>query len=119
MLALRTTETISREAIAAARAGERVAIFADTLEAAQAFAGQAFELVHSEDRAHVRRQIGDASVSFPEGGKVNFLSTGHSSRGRSLDRAYVPAAIAHVDAAAIAPCLATSRNPQMIGYFPE
>lgn len=102
-------------ALGAALEGERVGFFERShvhgiFLAVAALAPEGCSLI----RANGREEIGTRA-----GGSVRFFNTEHGGgRGVSLDRAYVPAALADEDVAdLIAACLATSKRPQFIGYL--
>lgn len=69
------------------------------------------------DGAKVRRTNGNESIEFPNGGRLRFTSARGSHRGFSADRVYVPAEADDDLMDAVAPMVATSRDPAIVGYF--
>lgn len=101
---------------AAAVDGERVAIVAATLPAAQAIHSElAHKLESSAVAVTVRRTNGAHSLEFAGGGSIVFLSFRSSHRGRSLDRAFVPIGTSAELVAELTPCLNVSGGP-LVGY---
>lgn len=104
-------------ALGAALEGERVGFFADSHHLAH----EAFLVMErlAPEGCGIRRTNGCQSIKTRAGGSVHFFSLrGGGGRGVSLDRAYVPAALADEDVAlSIEASLATSKRPQFIGYL--
>lgn len=104
--------------LGAALEGERVAFF----EASQAEARALFHAVDAlaPEGCSVVRTNGGEAVRTRQGGSVRFFSVrSGGSRGVTLDRAYVPAALASEDSVALSihASLAASKRPQFIGYL--
>lgn len=101
---------------AAAVDGERVAIVAATLPAAQAIHSElADKLESSAVAVTVRRTNGAHSLEFPGGGRIVFLSFRSSARGLALDRIFVPIGTDAELVRELSPCLAVSGGP-FVGY---
>lgn len=102
-------------ALGAALDGERVLFCSGSLtDSRAAFLDMRWLL---PDGCEVRSTNGQELVKTPSGGSVRFLpvrSKGH--RGMSVDRVYVPAALAdEVFMERMVPCLATSKVGRVIG----
>ncbi|WNM72222.1 hypothetical protein SEA_GUSANITA_1 [Arthrobacter phage Gusanita] len=108
---------VAQDAIEAARRGRKVAVFADTLTAAQAFLQEVVDLLEEDDDAQVQKVNGRHAITLPSGGQVTVHSTGAIPRGSSFDVVYVPAKISHERMEAVAPLVATSKHPAVIGYL--
>ncbi|QOP64899.1 hypothetical protein SEA_BRYNNIE_1 [Arthrobacter phage Brynnie] len=106
-----------RAIFAAVVEGERVAIFGETMPAAQAVCSELADMLKlSAVECSVRRVNGRHSIDFPGGGRIVFLSL-HSEgqRGYSLDRAYVPICSGRDKVREVLPCLSVSGGP-LVGY---
>lgn len=104
-------------ALGAALEGERVAFFAADWDEARKFFKAADSL--APEGCEIRRTNGQERIRTRNGGALHFISIRSAARrGLSLDRVYVPAALADADVAEdISACLATSKRPQFIGYL--
>ncbi|ASR83171.1 hypothetical protein FDI29_gp01 [Arthrobacter phage Abidatro] len=103
---------------AAAAYGERVAIFAETLPAAQGLLPEFEALgIMADVVARFRRVNGSHSIAFDRsGGSIEFRSlNSRGSRGASFDRVYVPVCSAPDKVAGVLPCLNVSGGP-LVGY---
>ncbi|UVK62540.1 hypothetical protein SEA_TAYLORSIPHT_1 [Arthrobacter phage TaylorSipht] len=103
--------------LAAVVEGQRVAIFAATLPAAQELHRQLADLVDkSAVECVVRRTSGAHSLAFVGGGSIVFLSYRSGVyRGMSLDRIFVPIGTGAELVRDLSPCLAVSGGP-FVGY---
>lgn len=97
--------------------GERVLYFGATLsEARKRFLAI---LTDAPDGCKVVKANGNESVTFPNGGSVEFLTLRSlgSWRGQSADRVYVPANILSELMEEVAPIVAASKTAAVVGYF--
>ncbi|AYN57477.1 hypothetical protein PBI_CORAL_1 [Arthrobacter phage Coral] len=102
-------------AVAAAREGQRVAVVAATLPAAQEICGRLADLVEGEPAVTVRRLNGAHSIDFAGGGSIVFRSFRSSHRGMSFDRVFVPIGTSADLVRELLPSLSVSGGP-LVGY---
>jgi hypothetical protein len=104
------------EALAFAEQGTKVAIFAETLTLAQGFLGEIEKILDESEVLRISRLNGANAIDFQSGGEIRFYSTRSIPRGKCLDRLYVPASSNDDVMVALAPLVATSQGPAIVGY---
>ena len=105
--------------LVAAFSGERVAVFADTLDESTVILDELADWLKFNGEGvgyKVRRLNGSQAIEFDNGGRVSFHSMRQSPRGRSFDRIYLPICSAAVKVRELSPCLLTSRVGVLVGY---
>ena len=108
------------DAVMSARLGFRVGILASSAQRAQEILSEVEEHLNEYDAARIRRVNGDQSIDIRTGGggRIRFLSIkGNGVRGSTFDRVYVPAGASEDVLLEVTPCLSTSLNAAIIGYF--
>jgi hypothetical protein len=106
-------------AISAAARGDKVAVFAETVERVQGIANEIMEATPGELVERVSRLNGNHYMDFYGGGRIRFLSThpnARGGRGLSLDRVFVPIGTSPDALMEIVPALNTSREGVLTGY---
>lgn len=106
------------DAVMSARLGFRVGIFASSTQKAQEILSEVEEHLNEYDSARIRRVNGDQSIDLRTGGggRIRFLSI-KGARGSTFDRVYLPAGSSEDVLLEVTPCLSTSSNAAVIGYF--
>lgn len=106
------------DAVMSARLGFRVGIFASSLQKAQEILSEVEEHLNEHDAARIRRVNGDQSIDIQTGGggRIRFLST-KGAQESTFDRVYLPAGSSEDVLLEVTPCLSTSLNAAIIGYF--
>jgi len=107
------------DAMLAAVDGGRVGIFTDRSSSVRRLMTEIVdEFPELREAATLRWTNGDQEISFPNGGRVLFLSVDltRSLRGTRLDRCYVPIGTREWTLDEIRPALATSSDGLITGY---
>lgn len=104
------------DALLSASAGSKVGVFGRTLVQVQGIHSAMVDWLEDES-ATIRRVNGQHEISFPNGGRIRFLSFNQSARGSSFDRVYVPLQTPSDVLAEILPALATSDDGTVTGYL--
>jgi hypothetical protein len=105
------------DALLSASAGSKVGVFARTLTQVQAICNSMTDYVEDNEQAAVRRVNGQHEISFPNGGRIRFLSFSQSARGSVFDRVYVPLQTPSDTLMELIPSLATSDDGLLTGYL--
>jgi hypothetical protein len=104
------------DALLYASDGSKVGVFARTLIAVQEIHSAMVDWLEDETET-VRRLNGQHEISFPNGGRIRFLSFNQSARGLAFDRVYVPLQTPSDLLAELLPSIATSDDGTVTGYL--
>ncbi|MFM9430047.1 hypothetical protein [Arthrobacter sp. MP_2.3] len=106
------------EALAwAVELGSRVAVFAEGLDRAESYLTDIEGIVDENEVTRIVKVCGAKAIHFRSHGCISFHSTRSIPRGLSYDRLYVPAGVQHDVMERLAPLVATSKDPAIVGYF--
>lgn len=105
------------DALLAASVGSRVGVFASTLTEVQAICIAMADYIEDHEQATVRKVNGQHEISFPNGGRIRFLSFGQSARGSVFDRVYVPLQTPSDILMDLIPSVSTSDDGLVTGYL--
>ena len=104
------------DALLSASAGSKVGVFGRTLIEVQSICNRMTDWLEDES-ATVRRVNGQHEISFPNGGRIRFLSFNQSARGSVFDRVYIPLQTPSDFLAELLPSIATSDDGTVTGYL--